>query len=127
MGSVVQSKFDEGAVFVAGSDGAVHKLDARTGQLLWKKPLPVTSPFVGLSLLKRYNVLFVATASGSVHVLSLANGDVLDVADSSSYGPVVGDFFAGRADQDEVCLSYRTPGFACWIWQSSQGTALHGN
>lgn len=127
VGAVVQSKFDEGAVFIAGSDGAVHKLDARTGQLLWKKPLPVVSPFVALTMLKRHNVLFAATASGSLHVLSLSNGDLLSTADASSHGPVVGDFFVGRADQDEVCLSYRTPGFACWTWNSSQRTARYGN
>ncbi|NBW81463.1 hypothetical protein EBR21_06885, partial [bacterium] len=32
VGSVVQPKYDEGSVFVAGSDGALHKLDLASGQ-----------------------------------------------------------------------------------------------
>lgn len=118
-GSVVQPKFDEGAVFVAGSDGAIHKLDARTGQLRWRQLLPTTSPLLALTLLKKQDVLLAASSDGSLFALRMSNGDREGTGAPSSYGPVVGDFFNGRGELAEVCLSYRTPGFACWSWSPS--------
>ena len=115
-GSVVQPKFDEGAVFIAGSDGASHKLDARTGQLRWRRILPTSSPLLALTLLKKQDVLLAASSDGSLFALRMSNGDREGTGASSNYGPVVGDFFNGRNELAEVCLSYRTPGFACWSW-----------
>lgn len=119
VGSVTQPEFDEGAIFIAGSDGAVHKLDARSGQLRWRQSLPTTSPFVALTLLKKQDVLVAATANGSLFALRMSNGDNEGAGQASNFGPIVGDFFSGRLDLNEVCLSYRTPGFACWTWTVS--------
>lgn len=118
-GSVVQPKYDEGSVYVAGSDGKLYKLDVRTGQLRWATPLPTTSPLVAMTLLKKDNIVMVAAANGAIFALRMADGKIAGRSESSSYGPVVGDFFAGRADQGEVCLSYRTPGYACWAWNAA--------
>lgn len=126
VGSVVQPKYDEGSVFLAGSDGAVHKLDARTGQLRWKSSLPVTSPLVALTILKKQDIAFAATADGLLFAINILDGSVVQRAPTSSFGPVVGDFFNGRSELNEVCLSYRTPGYACWTWNSAQRTANHG-
>lgn len=115
-GSVVQPKYDEGVVYIAGSDGKLHKLDVRTGQPRWAAPLPSTSPLVAMTLIKKDNIVMAATANGSIFAVRMSDGKIVGRSNSSSYGPIVGDFFTGRADQSEVCLSYRTPGYACWTW-----------
>jgi outer membrane protein assembly factor BamB len=120
-GSVVQPKFDDGAVYIAGSDGALHKLDARTGSLRWRRPLPVTSPLIALTLLKKPDVALAATANGVVFAIRMSGGELEDVSAPSSIGAVTGDFFAGRAENGEMCLSYRTPGYVCWAWDSDAG------
>lgn len=126
VGSVVQAKSDDGSVYIAGSDGALHKLDVRTGQLRWRKSLPVTSPLVAITLLKKQDIVLAATASGSVFAVRMSGGELEDMSPSSSFGAVVGDFFAGRNETGEVCLSYRTPGYACWVWQAGSGSKTHG-
>lgn len=126
-GSVVQPKYDEGTVYVAGSDGALHKLDVRTGQLRWKRALPTTSPLVALTLLKKQDIAMVASANGSVFAVRMTNGELDSISNSSTYGPVIGDFFAGRVEQNEVCLSYRTPGYACWTWSSEPRSTRYVN
>lgn len=126
IGTVVQPKFDEGALFIAGTDGAIHKVDARTGQMRWRKPLPITGPLVALTLFKKQDVVLAATANGSLFAMRMSNGDSEGTGEPSNFGPIVGDFFQGRPDLDEVCLSYRTPGFACWNWTSSNKMSPNG-
>jgi outer membrane protein assembly factor BamB len=118
VGSVVQPKFDDGFVFIAGSDGAVHKLDARTGQLRWRRTLPVSSPLIALTLLRKQNIVLAASANGSIFALRISDGLLEGEGQPSTYGPVIGDFFSGRNELNEVCLSYRTPGIKCWTWNS---------
>ncbi|NBO37060.1 hypothetical protein EBU99_00580 [bacterium] len=116
VGSVAQPKYDEGAVFIAGSDGAIHKVDSRTGQLRWSRSLPTNNPLIALTLLKKQDMAIAASSNGSLFAVRLSSGEWEGSSDTSSFGAVVGDFFAGRTDLNEVCLSYRTPGFACWTW-----------
>jgi outer membrane protein assembly factor BamB len=118
VGSVVQPKYDEGSVFVAGTDGAVHKLDLASGQALWKAQIPTTSPLVAMTLLKKKDIVLVATANGNLFAIGMKLGSLEGVSPTSTFGAVTGDFFAGRPEQNEVCLSYRTPGYACWTWNS---------
>ncbi len=122
VGSVVQPKFDEGAIYIAGSDGAVHKLDAATGQLRWRQPLPVSTPLAAITLLKKQDRLLVASSDGALFALRTSDGGRAGSGAPSNYGPIVGDFFNGRVELNEVCLSYQTTGFACWNWSETTRT-----
>jgi outer membrane protein assembly factor BamB len=121
-GSVVQPKFDDGSVYIAGSDGAIHKVDARTGVLLWKRPLPVLSPLISLTLLKKQDVALAAAANGVVFAVRMSGGELEEVSAPSTVGAATGDFFQGRSETGEVCLSYRTPGYVCWAWEAAAGS-----
>jgi len=125
-GSVVQPKFDEGTVYIAGSDGAVHKLDAATGQLRWRQPLPVSTPLVAMTLLKKQDRLMVASSDGALFALRMADGGREGTGDAANFGPVLGDFFNGRVELNEVCLSYQTIGFACWNWSPVSRMSPYG-
>lgn len=121
VGSVVQAKYDEGFVFVAGSDGAVHKIDVRTGERAWRSRKLSAEILTALHLQKLDNVALVSDSLGQVSVLQMTGSEsarVVGLGSPSSFGPTVGDFFVGRSDQREVCLSYRTPGMKCWSWHS---------
>lgn len=122
VGSVVQPKYDEGSVFVAGADGSLHKLDLRSGRLLWRTQLPATSPLIAMTLLKKKETVLVATANGQLFAVGMTLGSLDGTGPASTFGSVTGDFFAGRSDQNEVCLSYRTPGYACWTWNPEART-----
>ncbi|MEN9529245.1 MAG: hypothetical protein RI932_1118 [Pseudomonadota bacterium] len=125
-GSVVQPKFDEGAVYIAGSDGAVHKLDAATGQLRWRQPLPISTPLMAITLLKKQDRLLVASSDGSLFALRMTDGGREGTGAASNSGPVLGDFFNGRVELNEVCLSYQTTGFACWNWSPASRMSQYG-
>jgi WD40 repeat protein len=119
VGSVAQPRYDEGFVFVAGSDGAVHKLDVRTGERAWRSDKLSNNVLVSVYLQKMHNVAFVADSVGQISVLQMAGneaGRFVGATAPSSLGPVIGDFFAGRSELNEICLSYKTPGVNCWSW-----------
>jgi outer membrane protein assembly factor BamB len=119
VGSVAQSRYDEGFVFIAGSDGSVHKLDVRTGERAWRTGKLSNNVLVSVYLQKMNNVAFVSDSVGHISVLQMSGsraGRLVGETNPSSFGPVVGEFFAGRSELNEICLSYKTPGLNCWSW-----------
>jgi len=119
VGSVAQPRYDEGFVLIAGSDGIVHKIDVRTGERAWRSGKLSSNVLLSVYLQKRHNVAFVADSMGQVSVIHMAGshaGQLAGATPPTSFGPVVGDFFTGRSELNEVCLSYKTPGLNCWSW-----------
>lgn len=119
VGSVTQPKYDEGFVYIAGSDGTLSKIDLLKGERAWRSSKLSNDVLTSLTLQKMHSIAILADAAGQLFVLPMNGphaGKLVSRGEAANFGAVVGDFFAGRANLNEVCLSYRTPAVKCWNW-----------
>jgi|GEM_PF-651605 len=112
MGTVAQVRSDDASLYVAGTDGSVAALDARTGVLRWKVVVSADTPLASLQLLRKKEMLLVANKKGALFALDLRSGRQL--AQTFPVGEPVGEFISGYAESD-ACLTYSNEGLRCYL------------
>ncbi|MCA2961284.1 MAG: PQQ-binding-like beta-propeller repeat protein [Silvanigrellales bacterium] len=125
VGSVPQVRFDDSNIYLGGSDGSLSSLEGRAGALRWRVALSADSPVASVWLLRKKELLLVASKKGVVSLVDARQGRKL--AELPAAGAVVGEFFAGYGASD-ACLSFTNGGFKCYSADATNASyALAGD
>jgi outer membrane protein assembly factor BamB len=119
IGSVARTQWINDALIVAGSDGNLVSLDAKSGALKWKVALSPDTSLTSIGRGKQSDSFLVADKKGRVFQVRAQDGKVLD--STGPVGEVVGEFFQSYNDQ---CLSFADNGFRCFSFSDAKPLPL---